>query len=347
MKIGWIEIIVKKDEGIVYNEQLKKDGGIVYNEQARKALSKFFDLDLVVCESKYFRKIRYLKIPESLFYLWKLKGEKDLWIRDFYSTVAFRPKKTKGKNLLIIPHLDFSGFPLIARPFLNFFKNVFFFHNLKKMDAILTVSEYWKQYFLKKGCQNVYKIYNSFDLSDFNVSDEDVSDFKKKYKLQNKPIVYLGNCQKAKGVKESFKALKGLDVHFLTSGERKVKIPALNLNLSDRDYLTLLKASSVVIAMSKFKEGWCRTAHEAMLSKTSVIGSGRGGMRELLEGGKQIVCSDFKNLKERVQDWLDNPRLREKMGQNGYNFAKNFTPEKFESEWLNLINDINFLKTNK
>jgi glycosyltransferase involved in cell wall biosynthesis len=325
MKINWIEI------------SKKKYGGIVYNNEARKILSKNFDLDLVLCESKYFKKIRYLKIPESLFYLLRLKGEKDLWIRDFYSTVAFCPKRTKGKNLLIVHHLDFSGFPLIARPFLNFFKNFFFFRNLKNIDAILTVSEYWKQYFLRKGYKNVYKIYNSFDQSNFNVSNEEVLNFKKKHGLQDKPIVYLGNCQKAKGVKESFKVLKDLDVHFVTSGERKVKISALNLNLNDRDYLILLKASSIVIAMSMFKEGWCRTAHEAMLSETPVIGSGSGGMRELLEDGKQIICTNFRELKKEVQNLLEDSFLRKKMGEDGYNFAKNFTPEKFEQDWVNLI----------
>ena len=211
---------------------------------------------------------------------------------------------------------------------------------MKKIDVILVGAEYWKQYFLKKGCKNVYKIYSSFDLSNFNVSDEDVLNFKKKYKLQDKPIIYLGNCQKAKGVVGSYNTLKYLDVHFVTSGERKVKIPALNLNLSDRDYLILLKASSIVISMSKFKEGWCRTAHEAMLLKTPVIGSGSGGMQELLEGGKQIVCRDFKDLREKVQNLLDNPRLRKKMGEDGYNFTKKFTLERFEKEWLSLIEKI-------
>ena len=67
------------------------------------------------------------------------------------------------------------------------------------------------------------------------------------------------------------------------------------------DYLKLLKASWVVLTMSKFKEGWCRTAHEAMLLKTPVIGSGTGGMRELLENGKQIVCPEFDNLREKVK----------------------------------------------
>jgi len=103
----------------------------------------------------------------------------------------------------------------------------------------------------------------------------------------------------------------------------------------------------MVIAMSKFKEGWCRTAHEAMLLKTPVIGSGLGGMQELLEGGKQIVCKDFKNLKEKAEYLLKHTEIKNEIGQNGYYFARKFTSERFESEWLNLINDINFLKTNK
>ena len=104
--------------------------------------------------------------------------------------------------------------------------------------------------------------------------------------------------------------------------------------------LALLKASLVVVTMSKIKEGWSITTHEAMLLKTPVIGSGLGGMKELLEGGGQIICQEFKNLKEKVEYLLEHPEIRERMGENGYNFAKNFTKERFEKNWLNLINII-------
>ena len=89
--------------------------------------------------------------------------------------------------------------------------------------------------------------------------------------------------------------------------------------------------------MSKFKEGWCRTAHEAMLLKTPVVGSGLGGMRELLEGGKQIICQDFTSLKEKVEYLLNHSEVRKKIGQDGYNFAKDFTLERFKKEWVELI----------
>ena len=58
--------------------------------------------------------------------------------------------------------------------------------------------------------------------------------------------------------------------------------------------------------MSKFLEGWNRTAHEAMLCRTPVIGSGTGGMRELLLGGQQIICEDIKTLPEIVDYAIKN-----------------------------------------
>ena len=328
MTIGWIEI------------SKKKYGGVVYDGKAKDILAESFDLDLINLEARYFKKIKYLKIPESLFYLSRLREKKDLWVRDFFATLVFSPKKTKGKNLVVVHHLDFSGFPWISKPFLNFLKKFYFYPNLKKADAVVTVSEYWKCQLQKRGYKNVYKIYNSFNLSDFNISSKEVTDFKKKYGLQDKPIVYLGNCQKAKGVVKSYKALKGLNIYLITSGRRQVRVPALNLNLEYRDYLKLLKSASLAVTMSEFEEGWSRTTHEAMLSRTPVVGSGCGGMKELLEGGKQIVCEDFGKLREKVEYLLENPDVREKMAEDGHLFAEKFSQDKFKEEWINLIKKI-------
>jgi len=327
MNIGWIEI------------SLKKYGGVIYNQEAREALADDFNVELVVAEPRYFSKIRYLRIPESLFYLRRLSGQKDIWVRDFYSTLTMPLDKTSGKNIVVIHHDDFSGFPFLVRPIFKIAQK-FFYRNLKKADGIITVSEYWRKYFVDKGYRNVYKIYNGFNVEDFIFSDQEILDFKSKYNLSDKPIVYLGNCQKAKGVAESYNALKDLDVYLVTSGRKKVNVKTINFDLSYRDYLRLLKASDVVITMSKFREGWCRTAHEAMLCEVPVIGSGRGGMQELLEGGKQIICPEFKNLSKEVEDLLGNERKRKVTGENGYAYAKDFTKDKFKEDWINLIKKI-------
>ena len=325
--IGWIKI------------QSKKYGGVIYGEKVREALSRHFDVELINIDSKYFKR-GYWRAPELFLNLLKLKGEKDLWIReDFYPAFTLGLDKISGKNMGLIFHVDFSSSPFFSKP-IDFFLEKIIYRSLKKADFIVTISEYWRNHFLERGYKNVFKIYPSFDLSEFDVSQEETSKFKKDYHLEGKPIIYIGNCQKAKGAWEAYELLKDLDVHLITSGEPMIEIPARNLNLSRRDYLKLLKASSVAVAMSKFKEGWNMTAHEAMLFQTPVVGAGLGGMKELLEGGKQIICENFNSLKKEVEYLLNHPQEREKIGRDGYDFAKNFTRERFQKDWLNLLEKI-------
>jgi len=323
MKIGYIKT------------SAKRYGGKIYEKLVMNVLSQRFNSETINLSPKRF-KLGCFKALELFFGFLKLKRKKDFWIRDIVATVALSLDRTKGKNISLIYHIDLFNNSLFSRITFFFFKKLLYY-NLKKVDAIVTISQYWEKHFLDKGYKNVYKIYNTLNLDKFNISEEEILEFKKKYNLQNKPIIYIGNCQKAKGVVDTYNALKDLDVYLVTSGQERVKIPALNLDLKYRDYLKLLKASSIVITMSKFKEGWCITAHEAMLLKTPVIGSGQGGMKELLEGGRQIICSNFNSLKEKVIFLLSNSEISYKMGEEGYNYVKNFNIEKFKQDWLELI----------
>lgn len=326
-KIGWVEI------------SSKKYGGFIYRQQARDALSKDFDVELVSCEPKHLKKFRYLKMLEAFWNVFKLSGDKDVWIRDYFPALMMRTKKTKGKNIVMVHHIDISGLPLISRPVFYILTKIFY-HNLKNADAIITRAETWRKHFVDKGYKNVYKIYGAADPEKFNIPDEEIAEFKKQKGLEGKPIIYIGNCQKAKGVVQTYNALKNLDIFLVTTGQKDVEIPALHFDLSYGDYLKLLKASSIVVTMSKFKEGWCRTAHEAMLCGTPVIGSGTGGMKELLLGGEQIICTDFEFLKEKIENLLKNPAERRAIGEKGYNFVKGFTLERFDKEWVETINRI-------
>lgn len=315
-------------------------GGGAFGQKARESLAGRFEIEVKDLSPKTWS-WKYLKPFFWFSRLLALRGQSHLWVRDdLFSLAALPFSRPRGKNLAVIYHIDSSVFPLLLRlPFFLLEKMAYW--GLRKTDAILTISEYWQNYFLKKGYKNVFKIYPAFDLlSDFNVSESETAAFKKKYGLEEKPIVYLGNCQKAKGVVEAREALQGLDVYFVTSGQPQVIIDALNFNLDYADYLKMLKAASLVITMSKFKEGWNMTAHEAMLLKTPVIGSGSGGMKELLEGGKQIICQDFNFLREKVEYLLKNPGVRKEMGENGFAFAKNFTLERFREDWLKLAENV-------
>jgi hypothetical protein len=86
MNIGWIEI------------SIKQYGGNLYNQLARNALAGEHGVELVSCEAKFFRRFRPFKLLESLVRLLRLKGNKDVWVRDFYSVLTMPLDRTKGAN---------------------------------------------------------------------------------------------------------------------------------------------------------------------------------------------------------------------------------------------------------
>ena len=172
----------------------------------------------------------------------------------------------------------------------------YLFQHPKRYDTVVAVSNYWKEEFESKGLRNVKVIYNSFNPEDFSFSQESKDAFRKKYNLCGKPLIYLGNCRKGKGAEESYEVLKDMDVNFVTSGLSDISLPLPNLLLSAEEYRLLLASSDVVLTMSTFKEGWNRTAHEASLCGTPVIGTGIAGMKELLEIANQRIVPDFKYL---------------------------------------------------
>lgn len=320
----------------IINTTRKKYGGNAYENMINDVLSKNFDVEFISTGVKSKGFLRYIESPLVLWRLYKTRNLKniDIAIKNFEASIFLTKKPIK--NITLVHHIDSSTRSFLMKLAYNLIEKKVL-RNLKNFDQVVVVSQYWKEYLNKKGIQNISIIYNAFNLNDCQLDNKELEEFKQKYHLIGKPIIYIGNCRKDKGVVESYNSLKDLNAYLVTSGKPQVKIPALNLEVGYKDYLRLLKASSVAVLMSKFKEGWNRTAHEAMLCKTPVIGSGLGGMEELLKGGGQIICKDFNSLKEKVEYLLNNSNIREKMGENGYNFAKQFTIEKFQNGWINLI----------
>jgi glycosyltransferase involved in cell wall biosynthesis len=198
------------------------------------------------------------------------------------------------------------------------------------------VSRYWEEFFRLHGFENISILYNPFETDKFYVKRETIEAFKKRYGLLGKPIVYIGNAQRKKGIVPTYEALKGMDVILVISGKGDVELPVVHLDLSFEEYIVLLHAADAVVTMSLFQEGWNRTAHEAMLCKTPVVGSGRGGMRELLEGGGQIICEDFDALPQSVRYALQHPEI----GEHGYAFARMFDMKRFKHDALRIFKEV-------
>lgn len=262
-----------------------------------------------------------------------------VWLKFFFKGTLILSSATpyfagfRSKNILLLHHFD----NFLAKGILGYYIRFCESYISKKkhnFSQLITVAKYWTNFFENKGFTNIRSIYNWFDIPQYKIRSEEVFEFISKYNLNSsKPIIYLGNSQLEKGTLDAYNSLKDKGYLLITSGSPRLKLPILNLNLNFKEYLTLLKAASVTILMSKFPEGWNRIAHESILMGTPVIGSGMGGMKELLEESGQIICENIELLPGLVKKVL----CIEKMDMDkAYNYAKNFSIEKFNEAWLNI-----------
>ncbi|MEW6331334.1 MAG: glycosyltransferase family 4 protein [Pseudomonadota bacterium] len=335
MKVEWLI----SGSAPVWVEQNYQDGGYVYDTHARNIIKDLHDVQVLYL-SRGKSRSRLRRIAQLAGYILKagntsFKGE--VVVRDMYST-AFAPFDRDRKHLVIFHHLDTSGFD--NRIFNGYFTRKFY-KKIALADTVIVVSEYWKNLLQEAGCSNVVVIYNSFDLAMFDFSREELVSFRQRHGLMDdKPLVYLGNARPGKGYLESYHALRDLDVTFVATGKGGTDLPIHQLYLPYRDYLRLLKASTLVLTMSQFNEGWCRTAHEAMLCGTPVVGSGKGGMRELLDKGGQLICDDFEKLGPLVADLLNDRQKLADMAVSGREYAGQFTLDYFRKSWVDLFSSL-------
>jgi len=312
------------------------DGGSAYEVMVAESLAGPFDLHKYTLDFRKWGSLKYLAAPFEFAEARRLLTD----CRDHVVVVktlssAFLNPMRQPPNIVILHHVGASENPLYS------IVEGYIFKQVRKANAVVVVSEYWKRYLLREGFNNVHKIYNGFKMEEFDLVAEEIEGFKKRYGLLGKPIVYVGNYGPGKGVENTVEVLKDLDVHLVASGRgHRGHSQVKCYFLGRRDYLRLLAASEIAITMSQFAEGWCRTAHEAMLCGTPVLGSGLGGMRELLEEGGQIVCPDFRTLRCLVEGLLANEKRREELGRKGREFAGQFTCERFQLDWIDLVNKI-------
>lgn len=304
-------------------------GGRVYELLAINALKKNYNVTINKALIKRSNIIRYV------FQNHKSKIKGDICVIDPY-LIALGKFKTGKKNIAIIHHIDEHLFNK------NVWSKLFYFNlkrNLKKMNAVVVVSEVWKTALNDLRIKNVQVIYNAFDTKNYEFSEQEKDAFKGKYNLKGaKSIVYLGPNSSGKGVDEVLNVIEQEKYELIATGKEDVN----NNNIktfffSEEEFPLFLACCDLVLCMSTITEGWNRIAHEALLSKTPVIGSGAGGMQELLEKSGQIIIKDLAELNDAIEDCLKNG------SQNideGYQYASQFDLDYFKSSWNTLIEEL-------
>lgn len=305
------------------------NGGNAYDAHAAGVIKKEFHLEV--------SEAAILKKGESLIKYWhRMRTDApkaDVIIREPYP-IVFSSLSRNIPCIGMIHHIDDN----LGKSSL---KHIWYFERLKrrlkKLDLVVTVSSYWREYLEKLGCKNVKVIYNAFAPEDYNATDASVSDFRKKYKIpEGKPLIYAGNANRQKGVYDVYNALKDSGYHLIMTGSQNqaADIPVQYMHLDKAGYIAMLHACDLVITMSRMTEGWNRIAHESLLCGTPVIGSGIGGMKELLNGAGQKIVSKQEDLKGTVEEVLHRSSW---YAENGKKFTSQFDMEYFKKEWSQTI----------
>ena len=158
---------------------------------------------------------------------------------------------------------------------------------------------------------------------------------------QNKKYIdFVGSYGPAKGQKVVLKCLEDYKLPMIATSSatnlfddslKEIKL----INATYEEYNVLLKNAKAVICMSEFEEGWCRVLHEAAIHGTIILGSGKGGMKKLLEIG---------GLKPSSADTLTydfNERIKEKcLSRDKVELYRTFTLKKFYESWQFCVEEL-------
>lgn len=263
----------------------------------------------------------------------------DLWVENPF-TFSFKRPGVRTNDIVACHHIHY---PHPTNPWYKpselgrRIKNEFFLKRASSASRVVVVSDYWERFLNNHGITNISKVYNGLPIDNFDFDQQKVNELKKEISPNGKPIIHLGIPAKLKGTKRAYHELKEMDAKFVTTGRRDYELPVEHLNPDYEGYLRILAAADVVVSMSQFDEGWGLFVHEALLAGTPVVGTGRGGMGELLNGGDQIVCEEFANLKMSVKKALD---MKESLGKSGRQFTKQFSIERMVAGWNQVFNEV-------
>ena len=211
---------------------------------------------------------------------------------------------------------------------------------INQSNKIIVANEYEKSIF--KKYTNDEKICVVFNGINYQELIKPVNDFKIKYNIEKKFILFLGRFNSVKGIDYLLKSyakvisdtafqniklvIMGADFGYQNEMEKLI----LNLNLQDRiivlkkptrdDVISAYHACEFLVLPSRWEMSPL-TPVEGFACKKSTISSKLHGIPYVIENGKTGLLVDPENIDEladAICKLLKNPELAVQMGKNGY-----------------------------
>lgn len=224
---------------------------------------------------------------------------------------------------------------------------------LKKIDFIITLSEFMRTLLVKGGIRT-----EKIEVVPHLVESENFSGLKvKKHKTPR--LLYLGSYEKFKGPQILLEALKNLKedftCNFYGSGSLKEELTTLvkKFKLKDKvrinDFVAyskiqkLYQEHDIIVFPSIWPEAFGRIAIEGMAAGKPVIASRIGGIPDIIknkQNGLLIEPGNITELTKALEELIQNPKLREKLGQRGREMTKEYSGEKIAKKVIKVYKKV-------
>lgn len=185
------------------------------------------------------------------------------------------------------------------------------------------------------------------DVERFKKANISKKEWRQKYNLNNKVVLYVGRFIKEKGIQHLVNISEYfLDTTFVITGSGDYKDVLLELSKEHKNVLVLPHLddeivdffiySDVLCVPSIWKEALGLVILEAMASKTAVVASNIGGIPSVVKHNKTGLLFDPGNeedLKEKIAHALDDKNLSRTLTANAYRMIEeNFTWKKIAEQ---------------
>ena len=227
---------------------------------------------------------------------------------------------------------------------------------IKQSEKIIVANEYEHSIFSKYcNSSKLEIIRNAIDIESL---EQNPFDFKKKYKIEGRMILFLGRFAKVKGVDILLNSFSNLiknkrnnDVKLVIMGsnfgykkELLDQIEELNLNMqtmiienpSRQDVIAAYHASNFLVLPSRWEMSPL-TPLEGFACKKTTISTKIHGIPYVIKDRENGILCELENsvqFTHAMQELLDNENTTREYGMNGYKFVKQECNSKIMSEKL-------------
>ena len=236
--------------------------------------------------------------------------------------------------------------------------------SIRKAKKIVAVSENTKKDIIKifkTREDKITTIYPGIVVKD-DYLDSEIEQVKKKYDIKNDYVLFIGTIEPRKNVTNLIKAFSNYifetdsKLNLVLAGVKgwkfqKIfeKVNDMNNRLSgsqikyigqvsNRERNILLKNCEVFVFPSQY-EGFGFPVLEAMALHAPVITGNNSSLAEISgEGANLIDTSDIKEIKNAINDVVNNVHVRQALKRKGYEQSVLFTWERMVEQFIELLN---------